>query len=237
MEESNLGTSELIVNGRRFKVRNKSMDSAIVDLVFVKNEYNLDNFNSADIVMDVGSHIGSFATAAATRGSRRVHCYEVNPENRSLLKMNVADICIVENYGLWRSDIFEPELKYNKSSDKFNTGGGGIDSKGEFEVEVLPFDFEVIRLLHRYKANKIRFLKLDCEGSEFPILLTSRYLSLIDEIRGEYHLGYRHKGNELLGRSQFYLEDISSALEKAGFKVEFVESNDPMLGYFFARRF
>ena len=28
---------------------------------------------------------------------------------------------------------------------------------------------------------------MDCEGSEFPILLTSRMLHLIDNIRGEFH--------------------------------------------------
>lgn len=30
-------------------------------------------------------------------------------------------------------------------------------------------------------------LKLDCEGSEYPILMTSNRIHLIDEIIGEYH--------------------------------------------------
>jgi hypothetical protein len=33
----------------------------------------------------------------------------------------------------------------------------------------------------------VRLLKLDCEGAEWPILLTSRRLHLIDEICGEFH--------------------------------------------------
>ena len=33
----------------------------------------------------------------------------------------------------------------------------------------------------------MRLLKLDCEGAEWPILLTSRRLHLIDEIVGEFH--------------------------------------------------
>jgi len=37
------------------------------------------------------------------------------------------------------------------------------------------------------KGNRVRLLKIDCEGSEFPILYTSKMLEYVDEIVGELH--------------------------------------------------
>src|SRR5205085_11350710 len=48
-------------------------------------------------------------------------------------------------------------------------------------VETIPLD-EILCGFER-----VRFLKIDCEGSEFPILLTSRLLSRIECIVGEIH--------------------------------------------------
>ena len=48
-------------------------------------------------------------------------------------------------------------------------------------VEPVPFD-KVIEAVSQQGMRRISLLKLDCEGSEYPILLTSSRLDLVDEI-------------------------------------------------------
>ena len=46
---------------------------------------------------------------------------------------------------------------------------------------------DVLREATRDGTRRIRLLKIDCEGAEYPILLTTTQLHLVDEICGEYH--------------------------------------------------
>ena len=48
-------------------------------------------------------------------------------------------------------------------------------------VAAVPFD-EIVRDATDYGRKRVSILKIDCEGSEFPILLTSRTLNLVDTI-------------------------------------------------------
>ena len=88
---------------------------------------------------------------------------------------------------VWRSDRPDGRLHFSPSSDAANSGGGTIiwETDGPF-VETIPFD-SVIEAVSRGGARRIDLVKIDCEGSEFPILLTSSKLRHIDRIVGEYH--------------------------------------------------
>ena len=84
-------------------------------------------------------------------------------------------------------------------------------------------------------------LKIDCEGAEFPILLTSRRLGDIDRIVGEYHelraLPPAHA--RVPGVEEFSLQILTSALESAGYAVATEpQASGPFgeLGLFFADR-
>ena len=50
----------------------------------------------------------------------------------------------------------------------------------------MPFD-AVVDDVSMKGARRVNLLKIDCEGAEFPILLTSNRLAAIDRIVGEYH--------------------------------------------------
>ena len=78
-------------------------------------------------------------------------------------------------------------LPFYASSDPENAGGGTLiwESDGLL-VKVVPFD-EIVDHVSRGGESRISVLKVDCEGAEFPILLTSRLLDRIDRIVGEYH--------------------------------------------------
>jgi hypothetical protein len=133
-----------------------------------------------------------------------------------------------------------------------NTGNGSVIWGAGEAVEKLAFDDLVDRVTH-HAERRVRLLKLDCEGAEWPILLTSQRLHLIDEICGEFH----EIGGEYLEISEdrplqepifraphsvpLTIETLVSLLSAAGFAVTYRRHQRPNgalegLGLFFASR-
>jgi hypothetical protein len=79
-------------------------------------------------------------------------------------------------------------------------------------------------------THPIHLLKLDCEGSEWPILFSSHLLRFCENIVGEYHPG------EWKGK-QCWPDDLYRLLDSQGFTVSLhpYPSND-RLGLFWAKR-
>ena len=81
------------------------------------------------------------------------------------------------------------------------------------------------------KFESVRFLKIDVEGSEFPILLTSSLLGKVKEIVGEFHEYDKSEFSKLPshciinGYDEYTRNDLSKYLEKFGFKIELEESS------------
>ncbi len=225
-------------SGASFLVRKDTWDDLIVESVFYNNEYGIEELNESDLIMDVGGHVGSFSMLAYQKGARKIHTYEVHPHNQELCEANLKDISTVHHYGLWRSDVDPIGLRFEASSNFVNTGGGAVvASGGELDIRLKRFDTELEQVLSKEGVKRIRLLKLDCEGSEFPILLTSDRLDLIDEIVGEYHLGF-NIALPINGKTRFSLVDLEQVLANAGFaEISFKPSEgDSSLGYFFAQR-
>ena len=185
-----------------WKFRSGTLDHGIFNHVVLFNEYQLpDRFAPDDIVIDVGAHIGSFAEAVLLRGCRNVTCIEPDGSNFELAAVNLKPH--IDNGYLqlvrgaaWRSDGNTDQLYFDGHHafpDSFpglggviNTGGGSVIWGGHEPVAKIAFDEIVDRVTENGK-NRVRLLKLDCEGSEWPVLLTSQRLGLIDEICGEFH--------------------------------------------------
>jgi hypothetical protein len=114
------------------------------------------------------------------------------------------------------------------------------DSEGE-EVPKFALDHLILNETHGGRT-RVRLLKLDCEGSEWPILLTSSRLDLVDEIVGEFHeFGGRHDSVQppyhIDGYAEFTSDVLSEVLARAGFRVEILRNEDNRhMGLFFARR-
>ena len=80
-------------------------------------------------------------------------------------------------------------------------------------------------------------MKLDCEGSEWPILLTSRRLHQVDALCGEYHLGDYAGPFAVNGHPQFTPAVLERFLSEQGFRVRSRPIvKNPRLGLFFADR-
>jgi hypothetical protein len=164
---------------------------------------------------------------------------------------------------VWRSDPNDDELRldgyhalpqsYPGMEGVVNTGGGSVLWGLGEPVAKIAFD-DVVDLATNRGERRIRLLKLDCEGAEWPIVLTSQRLHLIGEIVGEFHelggpfpeIGENRPSNAppvfRSGRvAGFTIEELARFLRGAGFGVTYSRHVRPDgtvegLGLFFATR-
>jgi FkbM family methyltransferase len=227
-----------------------TLDQFIYEQVVERNEYCLpDRFEPADVIVDLGAHIGAFAHAALTRGCGHVYGVEADRENLRLATANlqeyIEDGAVTLTYGAaWRSDLNDDELAfqgYPSYGSTVNTGGGRVLAVRNGEpLPKVNFDAFILSAT-REGEHRVRFLKVDCEGSEWPILLTSKRLALVDEIAGEFH----EAGEDGTGHDERYsgltCEDLGKALGEQGFDVTFQPYPFRVhffrrIGLFFAKR-
>ena len=192
------------------------------------------------MVLDVGGHVGSFAHAALRRGAGLVACCEPDADNFRLLRHNLApcaDRVHLLRCAVWRSDVRVASLSLHQPRKASATGSLQVTTDPAFQpVPVVAFDDLVEELTQG--GRRIRFLKLDCEGAEWPILLTARTLDRIDSVCGEYHLGDYSEAFHVAGFPTFTPEVLEGILSKHGFRVRTrpnLRSPDP-IGNFFAHR-
>jgi FkbM family methyltransferase len=244
------------------------MDRMIFNGVVVHDEYRLPaRFAPADIVIDVGAHIGSFAYAVVQRGGRQVCSIEPDAVNCALAARHLApDIecgrVQLLQAAVWRSDPNDDELRfdgyhpfprsYAAMQGIVNTGNGSVIWGVGEPVAKVALD-DLVDSLTDQEHRRVRLLKLDCEGAEWPILLTSQRLHLIDEIVGEFHeiggpfleIGEDRPSAAQVFRSDrvagFTIEELVRCLRDAGFNVAYRRHQRPDgalegLGLFVATR-
>lgn len=228
-----------------FPLRAGTNDLAVFDAVVVRNEYRLpERLPPGAVVVDIGVHVGAFSYLALSRGAAEVHGFEPEPSNFARAAANLRPFggrVHLENRAVWRSDAPAGPLHFFASPDAANTAGGTLiwETDGPI-VESVPFDV-VVDAVSRDGGRRIDLLKIDCEGAEFPILLTSRRLERIDRIVGEYHeLRTTPPAHvRVPGCDAFALDVLVEALERAGFTVATehqAAATYGNLGLFFAER-
>jgi FkbM family methyltransferase len=208
-----------------------------------------DHFEPGEVVLDIGCHTGAFCRLAAERGARVIG-YEASRDNHALASINLAGqpSVTVRNAAVGRSDGAATSLRFTPSPERSNTGGGSVlfESEEEHVAAGLrwhrPDDTDVQPLVgHEVptvglddilaEVGRVRFLKIDVEGAEFPILMTARRLDLVDAIGGEYHeVGAGelvHVAPELrAGLGDWSTDALRETLEAAGFVVTFGEPEE-----------
>jgi FkbM family methyltransferase len=241
-------------------LRRGTFDAAIWSSVEEDYPHLPTAFEPGDVVLDVGCHTGAVCRLAAERGATVVG-YEASFENYGLAVINLRQMPSVtlHHAAVWRSDTPRPtRLQFTPSADPGNTGGGstlfsslqdhwgavpaeqegpGLPGPGlsGHEVPTVSLD-EILE-----RTGPVRLLKLDVEGSEFPILLTARRLHMVSTIVGEYH-EFTEAAMALLapearvGAERYSVELLRSCLEQAGFAVARIVPGAPGRGFFTAHR-
>jgi FkbM family methyltransferase len=237
----------------RFEVANQFEQDNILPNVVALDEYGVADLqlSAEDVVVDVGAHIGTFSYLCHILGSRSVHAFEPWPDNFELLAVNLASLPGVSLYpkAMWRSDLEGATVEIAAPIGD-NTGSGsalrversteiyGGDTEAAHPtplvVETVALDDVLVRL------GRVRLLKMDCEGSEFPIVLTSRELQRVERIVAEVH----EVGPEAMsllspslrvGDALYSVETLASHLGAAGFRVR-THPTSPRIHMLDARR-
>ncbi len=142
-------------------------------------------------IIDIGSGIGEFAILTATElPNCQVFAYEPFPESFTLLQENLQ-LNQTNNVHAFQMGVSSHAEKLTLATIgaavQHTTTASTISGTASSFLEVEGISFETL-----FEANGIdhcHFLKIDCEGCEFELLLKARAdtLSKIDHICLEYH--------------------------------------------------
>jgi FkbM family methyltransferase len=192
-------------------LRQEGFEQSTWNSVRGNNEYGMRPHMVGIVVIDVGAHSGSFALTCLERSADFVYAYEPEGVNYLLLVNNVSDYENVECHkaAVWRSDGVGQSPSYFHG---VHTGAGQCrEAPGQPSVEWTSLDNIIARAHARFPASEL-LLKMDCEGSEYPILLTAKMLGKVDMFIGEFHPSYE----QIAGLPKFDKAALVKAWADAG---------------------
>lgn len=232
-----------------WKSRAGTWDLAIFDDIVTNNEYRLPaRLKPGVAIMDVGAHTGAFSFACLRRGAARCVSYEPHGGNFELLSQNLYTLghrSECHRAAIWRPGL--DRLPFFPSADQTNTGGGGCCARAGLQgaTEMVPavsLDVAIEDAVRGSGFERVNILKMDCEGAEFPSLMSATRLDLVDFIMGEFHPFVAKPGDAAYldldgngGPDHFTPERLADHLERQGFNVK-VEPTAGGLGHIWAGR-
>jgi FkbM family methyltransferase len=214
----------------RFYVRTRRLHRKLTDLYMitsciVSEQYTSEpgfQLGAEDVVIDIGAHIGSFSVYAGRRAPRgRVFSFEPDDWSHRQLVKNLA-INEVANVKTFRGGVGGKSgtrnlyaAKLNSAENNFYWGGAQADS-----VDCVT----LADIFAEHKLERCDFMKIDCEGAEYEILLNTpmEVLRKIRRISVECHVG-RYFG---LADESARPEVLIEFLRRAGFTVKVLKENE-----------
>ncbi len=201
-----------IINYRLGTSDENVLNDSFENDIFLKNvpEYKL---NSSHTVMDIGAHIGTFSMLTARMLNKgRVFSYEPCSETYDFLKNNImqngldnvqfSKIAIAGKTGITKLFFDTEHGNWGHTITK------AISEHGE-EVSTCSLN----NIFENEKITKCNFIKFNCEGAEFDIILNSSENTL-DRIQCMlilYHEDLNEKSNS---------EDLVAFLKKNKFRTK-----------------
>lgn len=192
-------------NGVRFKVEKNKIGKADISMLSETWYYEYYNpvfmkINENDIVFDIGANNGFFTVYAGLKArSGRIIAFEPVKELfekiRANIKLNKLTNVSVENVAVSNKNTFE-KFFISKEHNGFHSMFRRNDSDEQIEVKNLKLENYCLEK----NIDHIDFLKLDCEGAEYDIILnlTIGFISKIKRISLEYHDNItNHKHEEI----------------------------------------
>jgi FkbM family methyltransferase len=218
-------TVSLRQSGLQFRIRS-AMDLWIIKETCLDREYERygGQIQAGWNVVDVGAGLGDFALLAASRvGERgRVYAFEPLPESYALLEHNLR-INQVQNVHLFAYALAGCHCRLSLVEAPEAVKTATVWAEGSREVEAWSLE-EALEPL-----EVCQFLKMDCEGGEYDILLRAAdgALEKIERICLEYHDNV----------TAFSHQDLMRFLQDKGFQVSLHPSSvQPDLGFLVAYR-
>ena len=176
-----IGYLNKLIENQSGLIFTNSWERQIFRECYIDNEYDIQPLDNQDVVIDIGCHIGSFSRLVWDKGARNIISFEANPSLYERAKSALPNINVI-NKAVWRSDEPPQTLKFDDNIVDGNTGMGRVLDGGTIEIESVSLD----SILEQY-PSVVKLLKIDVEGSEYPILYTSKHLQIVETIVGEFH--------------------------------------------------
>jgi FkbM family methyltransferase len=195
--------------------------------IWYRDEYGLraDPLPRGASVIDVGANIGMFAIyAAVAAGAARVWAFEPFPESFALLCRNAEQ----NRLAAIRPRPFALAGRSGQR-ELFLAGRHGTNSLFGGSGETVRVDcLSLADVFAREPIERCDFLKLDCEGAEYEILLDAPadVLSRIDRMALEYHDA----------KTTHSHDELRAHLDRHGFAVTSRDHVPSQSGYLFAKK-
>lgn len=178
------------------------------------------NENKSINMVDVGANVGYFSLYFLSQfNSTNVYAYEPMPMNFNLLKQYRDDIANLNLTAINQAVGGKSEtilLNYN-ANQAFTTSASIFEHQLAGDNDQLEVQCTTLEdLIQSNNINQIDFLKLDCEGSEYPILYgaSQETLNRISIFSIETHLG--KKDNENINSLAAYLRKYDFEIQMDG---------------------
>jgi FkbM family methyltransferase len=235
----------LSMEGLSFRVRTSSIKSKMTDTFaimetihhklynrrFFDDEFRID---PGDTVVDIGGYIGSFALPAARQATKgRVLSFEPSPENFAQLELNLR-LNDLNNVSVFNVGLASGDRTITLFLDHMNPASNSIylrSDQGKDENCVQREAISLATLFSRHGIDFCDFLKVDCEGAEYEILMSAerRLLDRIGKIACELHEPAYYGVSDPAHTP----EKLVAFLESNGFTV-YRKAVNPYLGMLYA---
>lgn len=188
-------------------------DVVTIFLVFVRRDYG--DIDPRTPVVDIGANIGVFSLFAARCGARKVYAYEPNGESFRCLTRNIEANglgSLIEARRAAVTAVDGDRVRFPRESSPYNAI---IRNEGPADCELVDTASLSAALAD---AELGSLLKLDCEGSEYDILLQPDCDALrkVDRIRMEFHSGRVRELERGLNRCGFRQTRCKADTETSG---------------------
>jgi FkbM family methyltransferase len=170
--------------------------------------------NLSSTVIDVGANVGYFSLFMLSNNrNAQILAFEPMPMNYQLLKKyrdenSHLNFIPVNKAVSQRNETIT--LSYD-ARDSYTTSAGIFN--GDKELDRMEVSATTLAdIIDNYKLDKIDFLKLDCEGSEYPIVYNApaSILQKISAMAIETHPGKAERENK---------DSLASYLRQHGFEI------------------
>lgn len=180
-----------------------------------------------DVVVDIGANIGIVTLFAALRTQKTVHAFEPSPENVEFLNRNIRTNRL-HNVIVHNVAVCDKTEKLTRLYIGDSVGHSLMTCERARYIEVPSVTLQ--HIIDNIASEDVGFLKIDCEGCEGLIFLSTPtdYLRRVKKIVVEFHDNW----------SPLKHDAIQRLMEEAGFEVRsyWQFGKDSPYGYLYGKR-
>jgi FkbM family methyltransferase len=145
-------------------------------------------------IIDIGANIADSSIYFAAMGAKKIIALEPLPKNYHIAQINVKKNSFEEKIDLLMNGCSNSNGFLKIDPEKEGAGNVLEHSKNELKIPLKTLE----NILQEYSFEPT-LLKLDCEGCEYDVILSSEknILQNFSHIQIEYHYGYENLKNKL----------------------------------------